>query len=85
MIYVFFDTPAVSHLSVCLQYSLPIFCYFPTVFAARAYYWLFFKFMSAVAARSSSAKLLSSWVVPSIYWCKGLLLVQEFELLLVDT
>lgn len=85
MIYVVFDTPAVSHLSVCLQHSLPIFCYFPTVFASRAHCWLLFKFMLAVAARSFSAKLLSSWVVPSTYWSKGLLLVQDFKLLLVDT
>lgn len=42
-------------------------------FAARAHSWLMFNLDTISIHRPFSSKLLSSWVAPSVYWCKGLL------------
>ncbi|KAK4810782.1 hypothetical protein QYF61_008754, partial [Mycteria americana] len=46
----------------------------PLALAARAHCWLMFNLVSTRTPRSFSARLLSSWVAPSIYWCLGLFL-----------
>lgn len=41
-------------------------------FATRTHCWLVFSLVSARAPGSFSAKLLSNWMGPSIFWCLGL-------------
>ncbi|KAK4809169.1 hypothetical protein QYF61_006427 [Mycteria americana] len=52
--------------------------------AARAHYWLMFNLVPTRILRSFFARLLSSWVAPSIYWGGILPQVQVFALLLVE-